>query len=53
MSLSLLAADSGLTVAGGNLALVVVVAVVALAALGVAAVLSREVLAASRGHRPR
>ncbi len=49
MSGSLLAADSGVTVAGGNYTLVIVVAVIALAALGVAAVLAREVLAADEG----
>jgi K(+)-stimulated pyrophosphate-energized sodium pump len=49
MSLSLLAADSGLTLEGGNLALVGVVAIIALAALGVAGVLVRQVLAAGEG----
>ncbi|HET8971606.1 MAG TPA: sodium/proton-translocating pyrophosphatase, partial [Candidatus Nanopelagicales bacterium] len=49
MSWSLLAADSGIALEGGNFVLVGVVAVVALAALGVAALLSREVLAASEG----
>lgn len=46
---SLLAADSTLTLAGGNLVLVAVVAVIALAALAVAGVLAREVLAADEG----
>ena len=36
----------------GNIATLVVVAVIALGALGVAALLVREVLAAERGHRP-
>jgi K(+)-stimulated pyrophosphate-energized sodium pump len=46
---SLLAADSTLTLAGGNLALVGVVAVIALAALAVAGIFAREVLAADEG----
>jgi K(+)-stimulated pyrophosphate-energized sodium pump len=49
MSGSLIAAASGVTVSGGNLTLVYVVALVAIAALGVAWVLAREVLAASEG----
>ena len=45
-----LAADGGsVSLAGGNLMLVVVVAVIALSALGVAGFLVREVLAASEG----
>ncbi len=49
MSGSLIAAESGVTVSGGNYTLVAVVALVALAALGVAWVLAREVLAAGEG----
>jgi K(+)-stimulated pyrophosphate-energized sodium pump len=49
MSGSLIAAQSGVTVSGGNLTLVYVVALVAVAALGVAWVLAREVLAAGEG----
>ena len=49
MSGSLIAAESGVTVSGGNLTLVYVVALVAIAALGVAWVLAREVLAAGEG----
>ena len=49
MSGSLTAAVVPVSVAGGNLTLVVIVALIALAALGVAAVLAREVLAASEG----
>jgi K(+)-stimulated pyrophosphate-energized sodium pump len=49
MSGSLIAADSGVTVSGGNFTLVVVVALIALSALGVAWVLAREVLAAGEG----
>ena len=49
MSGSLIAADSGATVSGGNLTLVAVVALIALAALGVAWVLARQVLAAGEG----
>ena len=48
--MSLLAASSGgLTLSGANLTYVVVVALIALGALGVAAYLVREVLAASEG----
>jgi len=50
MSLSALAAASGsISVSGSHLAYVFVVAVIALGALGVAAVLVREVLAADEG----
>ncbi|MDA8436758.1 MAG: sodium/proton-translocating pyrophosphatase, partial [Actinomycetales bacterium] len=49
MSGSLTAAMGAVTVAGGNLTLVLIVALVALAALVVAWVLAREVLAASQG----
>ena len=49
MSGSLIAAASGVTVAGQNLTLVCIVALIALAALGVAWVLVREVLAAGEG----
>jgi len=49
MSGSLIAAVSGVNVTGGNLWLVVVVALIAVAALVVAAVLVRTVLAASEG----
>ena len=49
MSGSLIAAEGGVTVTGGNLTLVYVVALVAVAALGVAWVLAREVLAAGEG----
>ena len=49
MSGSTIAALSGVTVAGANYTLVVVVALVALVALGVALVLVRQVLAASEG----
>ncbi|MFC6239503.1 sodium-translocating pyrophosphatase, partial [Longivirga aurantiaca] len=49
MSGSTIAAVSGVDVAGGNYTLVVVVALVALVALGVALVLVRQVLAASEG----
>jgi len=43
------AAGGPVTVSGGNLVWIVIVAVIALLALGVAAVLVREVLAASKG----
>jgi K(+)-stimulated pyrophosphate-energized sodium pump len=49
MSGSLIAAQSGVTVSGGNLTLVYVVALVAVVALGVAWFLAREVLAAGEG----
>ena len=49
MSGSLTAAVGAVTVAGGNLTLVAIVALIAIAALGVAWVLAREVLAASQG----
>jgi len=49
MSGSLTAALGDVTVAGGNLTLVAIVGLVAIAALGVAWVLAREVLAASQG----
>ena len=49
MSGSLSAAMGAVTVAGGNLTLVAIVALVAIAALGVAWVLAREVLASSQG----
>ncbi len=49
MSGSLIAATSGVTVSGANYTLVVVVALIALSALGVAWVLAREVLAAGEG----
>jgi len=49
MSGSLTAAMGAVTVAGGNLTLVAIVGLVAIAALGVAWVLAREVLAASQG----
>jgi K(+)-stimulated pyrophosphate-energized sodium pump len=48
-SLKLALASGSATVAGSNLTWVIVVAVIALCALGVAAVLVREVLAASQG----
>ncbi|HSN06440.1 MAG TPA: sodium/proton-translocating pyrophosphatase, partial [Candidatus Angelobacter sp.] len=49
MSGSLTAALGAVTVAGGNLTLVAIVGLVALAALAVAGVLAREVLGASQG----
>jgi K(+)-stimulated pyrophosphate-energized sodium pump len=49
MSGSLTAVMGAVTVAGGNLTLVAIVGLIAIAALGVAWVLAREVLAASQG----
>ena len=49
MSGTLLAADGGITLTGANASFVVVAAVIALVALGVAAALVKAVLAADRG----
>jgi K(+)-stimulated pyrophosphate-energized sodium pump len=49
MAGSSIAAVSSVTVSGGNFTIVLVVALIALAALGVAWVLARQVLAASEG----
>ena len=49
MSGSLSAVTTGVTLEGMNYTIIVVIAVIALAALGVAWVLAREVLAASEG----